>query len=500
MKKNTFYLSINTTSLAHYISKALILPSRMYKNRPSDIQTLSNDYLILSKKKFINSSNCSIEIVLDSVELDAIESTEDENIFFYKHPIPLSRIIKVHFQDEEQKLITVYNIEEGTGYIPDFLVAISDEKSYEYTSVPMKEFNYSNEIEEKIKTYNQVLGGVAFTRYNLDGEYSKNFLSLISLFNQFIKQKLETSGNAIYTKYNGAFTHQGEFWSTLSPLLYEKISKEDVENIAQKEKITIQKSNGIFQYQNLDKNNSITYKLAILHTYGEDSTKRKKTSDLLYDYKTEKIPKDKVEGISLIYGINNGYSSFYNFYDKKIVKFKMDSLLDYYIIESIFQYVINNKKENREFEYINDILPTQELELDLKTDNTKQVKEKHESLESLLNFAQNNIFEISPKELIGQIWKKFENLLYEKDNEIKKLNNKILELENQEINNSNTVLPLPKDNQNDKVLIEKVLSFCSKNKSELQKIAKEKSIHSASKATKEELIKLILTNKDRGLL
>ena len=40
---------------------------------------------------------------------------------------------------------------------------------------------------------------------------------------------------------------------------------------------------------------------------------------------------------------------------KKIVKFEMDSLLDYYTIESVFQYVINDKKDNKRFEYIDDI-------------------------------------------------------------------------------------------------------------------------------------------------
>ncbi|MDQ7046617.1 MAG: hypothetical protein Q9M39_03005 [Sulfurovum sp.] len=191
MKNNIFYLSINSTSLAHYISKALILPSRFYKNRPSDIQTLPNDYLILSKIKFINNSNCSIELVLNDIELNAIKETENENIFLYKSPLPISRIIKIYFKDEQQKLITVDNIQQGIGFIPDSLILIINEKNYAYTSKLMKEFKYNNELEEKIKTYNQVLGGIAFTRYTLDGKYSKTFILLFHFSINSLKKNLK---------------------------------------------------------------------------------------------------------------------------------------------------------------------------------------------------------------------------------------------------------------------------------------------------------------------
>ena len=59
MNKYIYYLSIKSTSLAHYFGKALILPSRFYKNR----QSIEDDYLVLSKNKFLNNSNCSIKLV-----------------------------------------------------------------------------------------------------------------------------------------------------------------------------------------------------------------------------------------------------------------------------------------------------------------------------------------------------------------------------------------------------------------------------------------------------
>jgi len=112
---NRYYLSIKSTSLAHYIGKGLILPSRFYKNRPVDIQTIEEDYLILSKNRFLNDSNSSIEIVLNSEEIKNIEDIT--GIFLYPNPIPISRIVKIYFTDEAQKQKTIFNINMGTGHI-----------------------------------------------------------------------------------------------------------------------------------------------------------------------------------------------------------------------------------------------------------------------------------------------------------------------------------------------------------------------------------------------
>jgi len=58
----------------------------------------------------------------------------------------------------------------------------------------------------------------------------------------------------------------------------------------------------------------------------------------------------------LLFGINQGYSAFRNYYylsNKKLnVKLKLNSILDYSIIESIYQYVYNSKTNNFNFPYI----------------------------------------------------------------------------------------------------------------------------------------------------
>ena len=425
MNESIYYLSIQSTSLAHYMSKALILSSRFYKNRPTDIQDIESDYLILSKNKFLNNSNCSIELVLEKEEIDTLVEIENTNIFLYSKPIPISRIKQIYFIDEIQKLKTIDNINRGTAFIPTILSKVIAEENINVDIVIKDKFNYSDELESKIKTYNHVLGGLAFVKHTLDGEYTKNYFSILSHFNSSIGKKNRLAG------YDGAFTHKGKVWDKLSPLIYENISEDDVERYAKEEDITIEKSNGVFKYENIN-NKSITYKLAILNTYGEDSSKRKKTNDLISDCKNGRIPNEKQEGIALIFGINNGYSSFRNSYDKKIVKFKMESLLDYYTIESVFQYVINDKKDNGKFEYIDSLFPNEELVLDI----SGKAFDLEEYLVNITKYFKENIFNMSLKELldnlINKFKKKFNEEMNKKDSELKNIKFKIAEL-NQEV-------------------------------------------------------------------
>jgi len=353
----------------------------------------------------------------------------------------------------------------------DNLVEVTQKKEYFYNfESKNKKFKYSDELENGIKKYNQILGGIAFVRYTTEGEYSKNYFSIISHFNKKIKENYKKINKDIYTKYNGAFTYEGNHWSKLAPLCYKQISEEDVKKYAKEEGLNIKKSNGVFQYQLLDNKTSITYKLAILNTYGEDSTKRKTTNDLIYSFKNEKIPVDKVEGISLIFGINSGYSSFRNKYDNKIVKFKMDSLLDYYVIESIFQYAINNKKENEGFNYIDNIFPTKELQLGTKIDNINQIKE-----ENYIKCFKCN----------------------EKDEKIKKLENENLELKN-ELEKLKTKNKIAQSFEGNRVYTEQDLRKLKVP--DLKNIAKSKNMKKYSKLRKNELIELILNTQKERLL
>ncbi len=98
------------------------------------------------------------------------------------------------------------------------------------------------------------------------------------------------------------------------------------------------------------------YTLAVLATYGVGSEARKKKIDglILSNFKGD-IKPEKAEGVALCYGLNRGYTVFSNRYKlrdtTKIVKFELNSQLDYYTIESIYQYSMNHIR-SQQFDYL----------------------------------------------------------------------------------------------------------------------------------------------------
>jgi len=490
MNENSYYMSIRSTSLAHYIGKALILPSRFYKKRPTDIQAIESDYIILAKDKFLNNSNCSIEIILNEQEREDLEQ-KNNNLFFYKIPIPLSRIKKIFFPNEDEKILNVSDINRGTGFISEKIVEVVNEKNVS-VEIEIDNYKYNEELENKIETYNNILGGLAFVRHTQDGQYSENYFSILSHFNKLIEKDYKKNNFKITNKYDGAFTgidsNNIRFWEELYPLLYEDITEQDVSTFSQKEGISINKLNGVLNYETI-KDSSITYKLAILSTYGEDSTKRKKTNDLISDCKNEQISKDKQEGISLIYGINNGYSTFRNQYDKKIVKFKMDSLLDYYTIESVFQYVINDRKDNGKFEYIDnigiekEIILNKEYEIYTILDETIITKEK-----TIIAKFKELMTSIELDNYIDNLFEKIKNLMSEK----KELVNRNMRL-SQQLNNK--LKNIEDKYKNETKLVEKL----RENEAKLIKQFDSKNIEIQNLTTSKNQLSEQLNNKQREL-
>lgn len=356
---NKYYFSINTTSLAHYIEKAIILPSRFYSNRPNDIQNLSGDYLLLSNIPFVNESDCSIELILTEDEINNLKEIES-NILLLNKPLPISRIKHIYFFTDEKKLLTIAKINDGSGFINEKIVNILENTDKNVLKIEMPEiekFSYSNEFESKIKDFDHKLGGLAFGRFNTENKYNINYFSTLSCFNSYIKEEYEK--NCIQkspTSYEGFFNISGK-WKDLASLIYETIEEKDVIISADKEKISILKNDvtGMFELDEIDSKTN-TYKLAILSTYGSNSTKRQSIDDLVSKFLSDSRVNKIQEPISLIFGINNGYSVFYNKYKEKTVKFRMDSMLDYYTIESVFQYVINANHSSDRFKYLNSII------------------------------------------------------------------------------------------------------------------------------------------------
>ena len=101
-----------------------------------------------------------------------------------------------------------------------------------------------------------------------------------------------------------------------------------------------------------------------MNTYGVGDEARRKRIDGLISSRFSGIKKEKVEGVALCYGYNRGYSAFtkdYGIDEKVSFKYKLASKLDYYTIESVFQYVFNGKISS-EFPYLDVWCPKLQVE------------------------------------------------------------------------------------------------------------------------------------------
>ncbi len=361
---NNIYIPINSNSLAHYFGKAIILPAKYFLNKPEDIQNNFNDSILLSKSKWVKNADCSIEVILTGQEIKLLNKIS-ENFFELNIPIPVSRIKRVYFLDSKQKETTLWNINNGAAFVPESIIQIEQNKNIDFHSTDgisnSKQPLSNNELAEKIKRFDILLGGFAFMRIGGKSgmNFSENYFSTLSFFNKLIEEQTTKAsrekGLKFSNKYIGLFSKNDSEWTKWQNYIYQNVEAQDVENIANKEGIRFEKKLGLIKLDSISPTTHL-FDIAILATYGDRKTKS--IDNLVTDLANGIIPQEKAEDVSLLFGLNNGYSKFRNKYKtankESNVKFKLESKLDYYIIESLYQFAFNGNKSNYSFSYIDD--------------------------------------------------------------------------------------------------------------------------------------------------
>lgn len=365
--EKTLFIPINSASLAHYFSKAIILPAKYFTNKPEDIQNSYNYVILLSAKKWVENSDCVLEVIITDSEQKWLVQASD-NFYFYKMSIPISRVKSICFKDVEQKEITLWNINNGAAFIPEFLVSVEQTNTLETISASEITWNeevlMSSDMSDKIKRFDIILGGFAFMR--LGGEpfmnYSPNYFATFAYFNKIVEEQLEKAtrekGLRFSNKYIGLFLKSENEWTKWQQYIYKNLEVQDVEVIARKEGERLEKKYGLIKIDSVNPRSHI-YELAILATYGD--RKNKSTDNLVTDLTNGTIHPEKVEDVSILFGLNSGYSKLRNKYKGSekdhFVKFTLENKLDYYIIESIFQFAFYGTKPSLTFDIIDTWCP-----------------------------------------------------------------------------------------------------------------------------------------------
>jgi|1048.fasta_scaffold00283_9 hypothetical protein len=365
--ERTFYLPTNSGSIAHYFNRAIILPSKYYTNKPEDIQDSSDQSLILSFNKWSKKSDCALEIILTDLEFKELQKISDY-LFLSKFPIPTSRIKRIWFSNRNQMETTIWNINNGAAFVPDRLVSVDENFNFDSCSeIELKENQHANskdEISDKIKYFDIILGGLAFMRIGGKSfmNYSFNYFSTLSFFNSLIEEQTNKAardkGLTFSNKFLGLFSKNESEWLRWRKYIFKNIELHDIQTLAEKEGEKIEMKFGAVKIDSINPKSHL-YELAILATYGNN--KNKSTEDLVTDLTNGGIYSEKVEEVAILFGLNTGYSRLRNKYKctikESVVKFRLESKLDYYIIESVFQYVFNNNHKNYTFDYIDSWCP-----------------------------------------------------------------------------------------------------------------------------------------------
>ena len=360
---NTYFFPINSSSLAHYFGCACIKAAKYFDNKPQDIQDRFKEFLLLTNKKGTIETDCCLELVFTEDETNDLIEVKDGWFLFDTKPLPITRIKKIYFSNREQKDVTVTNITMSTAYVPNNLVDICefDENRTDFIQVP----DDCNGIDQtnKINLYDRFLGALALMRlaHEPDMNYSQNYIATLSFFNYGIEKQLKSNEKLSYDKnfsYRGIFSNNNGFKKIL-PYLKMPINEDVLNKIAQ-ENNQIVKKDKISRIIDVESfNDTLTYTIAILNAYGVGDESRKMRVDGLIQSNFSSLKEGKQEGVALCYGYNRGYSVFtkdYGIDNKVSYKYKLQSQLDYYTIESVYQYVFNNVVSN-EFPYLDDWCP-----------------------------------------------------------------------------------------------------------------------------------------------
>ena len=354
---NTYYFPINSSSLAHYFGGACIKAAKYFNNKPQDIQDRYKEFLLLTDKKGSKATDCCLELVLLKDEIDDLIDAKNGWYLLDTKPLPITRIKKIYFSNREQLVNTITNIRMSTAFVPDFLL---DVRTFDENPVDVQIPTDCKGIDQtnKINQYDRFLGALALMRLSHEPymNYSNNYFATLAFFNHIIDNHIKSIENLSFNNaFQGIFNNSKGFEKVL-PYLKHNIDENALNKIA-KENNQIIKKDKITRIIDVESiTDTWTYPIAILNAYGVGDESRKMRIDGLIQSHFKSLKDGKQEGVALCYGYNRGYSAFTKSYGDVEFKYKLESQLDYYTIESVYQYVFNDKVSS-DFSYLDGWCP-----------------------------------------------------------------------------------------------------------------------------------------------
>lgn len=350
---NKYFFPINTDNIGDYFRNAIISPAKYLQDRSDDIQNKYNSYLFLSSQNIIGSENCSLEIVLTDEEINAYLLNISSNCWLLAKPLPITRIKQIIFENEDLAHHCLTAIELNTAFIPHKLIKIASFSRCLDNDWDLSSMNRIELIDwqDRLNQFNHLLGGLAMMRL-ASFEYmnfSQNYIAMLSLYNEFIADQLRDAKKEIKPNL-----FKGDYYEIANKYIDNKVNDDLLNEIVRIEKQVLIKDK-ITKRINIDSLEKASYIYAILRNYkANDYDDGKDNIDTLIISRFNSLKIEKSEEVAFYYGYNRGYSAFTKAYKDIEYKFRLDSRLDYYVIESIFQKKINKlSSKSGEFPFLN---------------------------------------------------------------------------------------------------------------------------------------------------
>lgn len=359
-KATKFYIHIQSDTLAHFLVRGIFCPSRFLNNKNRDIQDQYDSFLLLSDKQWNDESDCSIEVHLLEEDIAQLMQIQD-NYFVLGNCLPISRLVKIHFSDMKKAENVIWNINQGAAFVPDWAVSYQF-KSKQDTVELIGQHSFSevyseNALKTKMERYDRLMGGFSFLKVGqLNSAYNTldttvSYLSAVAYFNTYIKSEIEANKINLNRHIQAIFSGENEIYKYLA----KPVSFEDVTALGKKENQKVLKSFNTIKFDAIEPK-SLTYKLAILHTYGKG--KGKSDNDLVSGLLSSSSSK-LVEELALVFGLHSGYSTLRNKYSNTKTtidtKFKLENVLEFYLIESLYNYVFKDHRKSDRIDFLENL-------------------------------------------------------------------------------------------------------------------------------------------------
>jgi len=427
---NNLLIQVDRSKFRDYISKGIITPDKFLED---DIESNFKDFLLLSTGYInrLDKEELLLEVILTTDEMERLKKL-NSNVYILDKPLPITRIKTIYVSNKRvdtkdiQESLKIYNM----GYISEKLFESFPKGGKNLIKCYIDDFNgYEiSDYSEKLLKYDKLMGLFASiknsnlyyaNRNNIYQNYPDSYFSFYD-----VDKKSINITQWIMDSFNNLDIEK-ELIKRLNSLNYidrefltEIIAK--IENNEIKNRLEILRDNPLDKKEILnffkEYKEPIYYYISLLFIYG------KKGSNSKYAFKEnilEEVPYEKAENALALFGLYYGYRGLpaYEEIDiedkefKKLskenefnIKFKLDSQLDYLLIESIYQYIFNDKREKREVDYLKGIFDKKIKMKPIKLPINQEFKRwyKIENKNKILDIENIKIKKLNWEELISE--------------------------------------------------------------------------------------------------